>query len=48
MRQRAHVEMLSTREVWRARNSSLLGALQTSQVLNILTYAQLQHELIVL
>ena len=29
-------------------NSSLLSALQTSQVLNILTYAQLQHELIVL
>ena len=25
----------------------LLSALQTSQVLNILTYAQLQHELIV-
>ena len=30
-------------------NSSLLSALQTSQVLNILTpYAQLKHELIVL
>ena len=29
-------------------NSSLLSALQTSQVLNISTYAQLQHELIVL
>ena len=29
-------------------NSSLLSALQTSQVLNILTYAQLQHELMVL
>ena len=28
--------------------SSLLSALQTSQVLNISTYAQLQHELIVL
>ena len=29
-------------------NSSLLSALQTSQVLNNSTYAQLQHELIVL
>ena len=56
MRQRAYVEILNTREVWRARkrrkcascNSSLLSALQTSQVLNISTYAQLQHELIVL
>ena len=28
-------------------NSSLLSALQTSQVLNILTYAQLTHELII-
>ena len=28
--------------------SSLLSALQTSQVLNISTYAQLKHELIVL
>ena len=28
-------------------NSSLLSALQTSQVLNISTYAQLPHELIV-
>ena len=28
-------------------NSSLLSALQTSQVLNISTYAQLQYELIV-
>ena len=54
MRQRAYVEILSTREVWRARNApratlaSLLSALQTSQELNISTYAQLQHELIVL
>ena len=61
MRQRAYVEILNTREVWRARqkgvraargaaesNSSLLSALQTSQVLNILTYTQLKHELIVL
>ena len=51
MRQRAYVEILSTREVWRARKrhtSSLLSALQTSQVLNISTYAQLTHELIVL
>ena len=29
-------------------NSDLLSALQTSQVLNISTYAPLQHELIVL
>ena len=29
-------------------SSSLLSALQTSQVLNISTYAQLEHELIVL
>ena len=29
-------------------NSSLLSALQTSQVLNISTYAQLKHEVIVL
>ena len=29
-------------------NSSLLSALKTSQVLNISTYAQLQHKLIVL
>ena len=60
MRQRAYVEILSMQEVWRARkrcksargaaecNSSLLSALQTSQVLNISTYAQLMHELIVL
>ena len=55
MSQRAHVEILSTREVWRAQsrkrlkraNSSLFSALQTSQVLNISTYAQLKHELIV-
>ena len=30
------------------RNSSLLSALQTSQVLNMSTYAQMKHELIVL
>ena len=60
MRQRAYVEILSSREVWRARksirvargaaecNSSLLSAPQTSQVLNISTYAPLTHELIVL
>ena len=57
MRQHACVEILSTREVWRARkrrkscsrrsNSSFLSALQTSQVVNISTYAQLKHELIV-
>ena len=29
-------------------NSSLLSALQTSQVFNISTYAQLKHELVVL
>ena len=29
-------------------NSSLMSALQTSQVLNISTYAQMKHELIVL
>ena len=61
MRQRAYVEVLSTRGkfgehergVRLARgvdetNSSLLNALQTSQVLNISTYAQLKLELIVL
>ena len=54
MRQRTYVEILSTREVCRARkrrkscNSNLLSALQTSEVLNISTYAQLKHELIVL
>ena len=57
MRQRAYVEILSTQEVWRTRkrprscassNSSLLSALQTLQVLNVSTYAQLKHELIVL
>ena len=54
MRQRTYVEILSTREVWRARkrrkswNSNLLSALQISQVLKISTYAQLKHELIVL
>ena len=49
---------VSTREVWRVRiivsqgaaesNCSLLSTLQTSQVLNISTCAQLKHELIVL
>ena len=29
-------------------NSNLMSALQTSQVLNISTYAQMKHELIVL
>ena len=54
MRQRAYVEILSTREVWRTRkwwatsNSSLLSALQTLQGFNFSTYAQLKHELIVL
>ena len=60
MRQRAYVEILSTRKVWRARkrrkscwgaaesNSSLLSVLQSFQVLNISTYAQLKDELIVL
>ena len=57
IRQRAYVEMLSTRKVWRARkqrkscvssNPSLLSALKTSQGLNISTYAQLKHELIIL
>ena len=48
---------LGTWEVWRARKRlkelleaqllSLFRALQTSQVLNISTYAQLKHELIV-
>ena len=45
------MHMLSTREVCRARkrlgNSSLLSAIQTSQVLNILTYTLLKHELII-
>ena len=57
MHQRVYVEILSTREVWRAQkrrksytksNSSLLSALQTSQVLSISTSAWLEHELIVL
>ena len=59
MHQRADVEILSTWEVWRAQKrhkswpratqySSLLSALQTSQVLNISTCAQLKHELNVL
>ena len=52
MHQRVYVEMLSTREVWRARkrrksytksNSSLLSALQTSQVLNISKNARLEN-----
>ena len=42
MRQRAYVEILSTREVWRALNrqervARLVRALQTSRVLNIST-----------
>ena len=46
---RVYVEILSTQEVWRARKRrSLMSALQTSQVLNISTHAQLKHELIVL
>ena len=49
MCQRGYVEILITREVWRARKRrSLMSALQTSQVLNISTHAQMQHELIVL
>ena len=59
MRQRAYVEILiwargkfgeHERGVRGAAesNSRLLSALQTFQVLNISTYAQLQHELIVL
>ena len=57
MHQRVYVQILSTREVWRAQkrrksytksNSSLLSALQTSQVLSISTSAWLEHELIVL
>ena len=52
MHQRAYVEKDTKRGVrvaWGAAecNSSLLSALQTSQVLNILTYAQLTHELII-
>ena len=50
-----YFEIMSTREVWRAQkrckcgssNSSPLSAFQTSQVLNISTYALLKHELIV-
>ena len=41
MCQQAYIEILSMWEIWRARkrrNFSLLSALQTSQVLNILTY----------
>ena len=48
MRQCAYVEILSTLEVWRARKRQLLIALQTSEVLNISTYGQLKHELILL
>ena len=59
MRQRTYVEILSTRDIEHERsvrvargaaesNSSLLNALQTSQVLNISTYALVKHELIVL
>ena len=54
MRQRAYGEKFREHErgVRVARgvaecNSSLLSALQTSQMLNILAYAQLTHELIV-
>ena len=51
-----NVAILSTWEVWRALKRlelheaqllRLFRALQTSRVLNISTYAQLQHELIV-
>ena len=38
----------STQEARVALGARLFRALQTSQVLNISTYAQLQHELIVL
>ena len=59
MRQRTHVEILlgkfgeHERGVRVARGtaeskSNLLSSLQTFQVLNILTYAQLKHELIIL
>ena len=60
MRQRAYVEILSRGEFGEHErgvrvaggaaesNSSLLSAPQTSQVLNISTYALLKHELIVL
>ena len=48
MRQRAYVEILSMLEVWRAPKRRLLIAFQTSQVLNISTYGQLKHELILL
>ena len=60
MRQRAYVEILSTRKFGEHErgvtvalgcalsNSSLLSALQTFQVLNISTYPQLKHERIVL
>ena len=55
MRQRASIEILRAREklgehergVSAESNSSLLNALQTSQVLNISTCAQLKHEPIV-
>ena len=52
MHQRVYVEILSTQEVWRAQkrrksytksNSSLLSALQTSQVLNISKNARLEN-----
>ena len=48
MRQRAYVEILTHGKFREHENSSLLSALYTSQVLNILTFAQLKHELIVL
>ena len=56
MRQRAYVKILSTRKFGKQEKgvrvaesySSLLSALQTSQVLNISIYALLKHEIIVL
>ena len=56
VRQRASIEILRARGklgepergVSAESNSSLLSALQTSQVLNNSKYAQLKHELIVL
>ena len=56
MRHRASIEILRARGklgehergVSAESNSSLLNALQTSQVLNISTCTQLKHELIVL
>ena len=53
LRQRAFIEIRSTREVWKARkmrksSSSFLSALQTSQVPHISMNAQLTYEPIVL